>query len=187
MLRYLAGTLLFISTAPALALDAEKVEMLADNIEMTKLFEADQDARKSTRGVDWDKLNKEDAERRVAIQKLLDEHKLHTGNDYYHAAFIFQHGGKPEHYLKAHALAIIATEKGRQKASWIAAATLDRYLQAIGQKQIYGTQYSKGSEKPWTQEPYDRTVINDTMREAMGVPVQAKQDERLKILQAANP
>jgi len=36
---------------------------------------------------------------------------------------------------------LVAAAKGDQGAAWIAAATLDRYLQSVRQPQIYGTQF----------------------------------------------
>jgi len=75
---------------------------------------------------------------------------------------------------------VTAVAKGNSKASWIAAATLDRYLQRIGQPQIYGTQFLHNAGKPWTQEPYKRSLLPDALREATGVPSLAKQQEQLR-------
>jgi hypothetical protein len=66
-------------------------------------------------------------------------------------------------------------------AIWIAAATLDRYLQNIGQKQIFGTQFlthSQNDPEGWTQEPYDRTLISDALWDQLGVPAQKVQEEQ---------
>ena len=95
---------------------------------------------------------------------------------------MFQHGDLPEDCLKAHALAVVAAARGKPEAAWIAAATLDRYLQRIGQPQIYGTQYLKRDDKDWTQEPYRRELLSDALREATGVPPIPKQEERLKAM-----
>jgi hypothetical protein len=101
---------------------------------------------------------KADAARREQTRRLLEAGALHSGEDYRHAAFVFQHGDSPADYLLAHALAMVAVTKGEATAIWIAAATLDRYLQTIGQKQIFGTQFlthSQNGREVWTQEPYD--------------------------------
>jgi|GEM_PF-3816152 len=58
-------------------------------------------------------------------------------------------------------------------ASSIAAATLDRYLQSIGQKRIYGTRFGRKGNAPITQEPHDRALIPGSLRTALCVPVQA--------------
>jgi hypothetical protein len=147
------------------------------NAEMTRLFDDDQAARKSPH-IDWDVVAPQDAARRVRTRALLDAGALHSADDYWHAAFLFQHGDKPQDYLLAHGLAIIAAAKGRRDAPWIAAATLDRYLQSIGQKQVYGTQFGMRPGVPTTQEPYDRSIISDAMRLATGVPSQAYQEQQ---------
>lgn len=71
------------------------------------------------------------------------------------------------------------TSRGNNDAAWIAAATLDRYLQNIGQKQIYVTKYLNKAETGPTMEPYNQTLVPDALREALGVPVQKQQQERL--------
>jgi hypothetical protein len=148
------------------------------NSEMTALFDADQAARADRAHIDWAKVAADDAARRARTRALLEAHALQSGDDFWHAAFIFQHGDRPADYLLAHSLAIIAAARGRADATWIAAATLDRYLQAIGQKQIYGTQYQTRDGQKATQEPYDRTLVSDALRAAMRVPSQAEQEKR---------
>lgn len=147
------------------------------NAEMTRLYDEDQAARQSAH-IDWSVVSPQDAARRVRTKALLDAGALHSADDYYHAAFLFQHGNKPQDYLLAHVLAIIAAAKGQHEATWIAAATLDRYLQSIGQKQVFGTQYLTKPGQPVTQEPYDRTVLSDALRMATGVPPQAAQEQQ---------
>jgi hypothetical protein len=149
---------------------------LPSNPEMAAIFKADQDARSDLVNVDWNKVAADDAERRRRTKALLDGGKLSSGEDFWHAAFIFQHGNTPDDYLLAHTLAVVAVARGRTNATWIASATLDRYLQAIGRKQVFGTQYSTKPGEPTTQEPYDRTLISDSLREALRVPSQAQQE-----------
>jgi len=125
-------------------------------------------------------INRTDADRRAATRKLLSSGLLHTGRDYKEAAFVFQHGDSPADYLLAHTLAMIAVSKGDAMAIWIASATLDRYLQKIGQKQIFGAQFLSSSQTGWTQNPYDRDLISDELRQQLGVPSQASQELQLK-------
>lgn len=153
-----------------------------DNPEMKSLFEEDQGVRQSPQ-IDWKQVARADAERREQTRKLLASGALHTGIDYEKAAFIFQHGDSSDDYLLAHTLAMVAVSKGDSSAIWIATATLDRYLQKIGQKQIFGTQYLAGQDRKWTQEPYDRSLISDDLRRQMGVPNQASQAKQLKSYQ----
>lgn len=179
---FVALALLIAAPAPALA---QTTPQTGDNAEMTALFTADQAVRESAKPEQYadrafvTKMIADDAARRAATRRLLDAGQLTTADDYYHAAFLFQHGSTPPDYLLAHTLAIAATAKGHKEAAWIAAATLDRYLQSSGQKQIYGTQYRSAKDTGPTMEPYDRTLVPDALRTALGVPDQAAQEVRL--------
>lgn len=157
------------------------------NAAMTAIFEADQKAREDWAHADAGAVATGDAARREQVKTLLAAGALHSGEDFYHAAFVFQHGMEPDDYLLAHALAVIAAERGRRGAAWIAAATLDRYLHAIGKPQIYGTQYTFGQKatgedakgrRALSQEPYNRTLLSDPLRVATGVPPLADQKAR---------
>jgi hypothetical protein len=140
---------------------------------------------------DWQQMSKRDEERRKLTHSLMEQGKLQTGEDFYDAAFIFQHGQSPDDYLLAHVLAVEAIAHGEHSAIWISAATLDRYLQSLGQKQIFGTQYSDGKyafylqhrndknldaemqafdASKWTLEPYDETLLPNTIRQDFCVP-----------------
>jgi hypothetical protein len=133
---------------------------------------------------DWEKIGKSDAERRTRTRALLDTGALHAAADYRKAAFVFQHGDKPDDYLLAHTLALVAVTKGDQGASWIAAASLDRYLHAIHQPQIYGTQFvSPDPSAPMSQGAYNSALVPDALRTELGVPVMAAQVEQMKRLQ----
>jgi len=151
------------------------------NPEMKQIFEADQRDRQPGVGkIDWAVVDKADAVRREATRKLLVNGKLHTGEDFERAAFVFQHGETPDDYLLAHTLAMVAVAKGHRGALWIEAATLDRYLNFVHQPQIYGTQFFFKPNEPTTQEPYNRTLIPDSLRLDLGVPSQAAQEEQRK-------
>jgi hypothetical protein len=150
--------------------------------EMKAIYDEDQQARLAQH-IDGQVLNRTDAERRERTRKLLGVGALHTGKDYEEAAFVFQHGDSSQDYLLAHTLAMVAVSKGDATAIWIAAATLDRYLQKVGQKQIFGTRFSTDPNGNWTQEPYDRELVSDAFRQQLGVPPQALQSEQLKIYQ----
>jgi len=104
---------------------------------------------------------------------------LKTAQDFHDAAFIFQHSVQTDQYpptavasdyLLAHVLASVAVAKGDSKSLWISAASLDRYLQLIGQAQVFGTQYQSQDDHPYTQEPYNRTLIPDALRSVFCVP-----------------
>jgi hypothetical protein len=152
-------------------------------------------------------VNSRDALRRVEAKSLLAAGALTTAQDFHDAAFIFQHGHDPDDYLLAHILAIDAIVKGDTSSKWLAAATLDRYLQAIGQKQVFGTQYLSKSysyslqhkndpsalkspethEEVETQDPYDRDLVPDSLRGEFCVPAQAAQVSNLNEMNAGMP
>jgi hypothetical protein len=150
--------------------------------EMKSIFAEDQRVRMAS-NIDWKTVSRTDQERRDQTRQLLATGALHTGKDYEEAAFVFQHGDKAEDYLLAHTLAMVAVSKGDSTALWIAAATLDRYLEKIGQKQVFGTQFSSDAQGHWTQEPYDRDLVSDALRQQLAVPTQALQSEQLKAYQ----
>jgi hypothetical protein len=149
--------------------------------EMKQIFERDQKDRQAPpRKINWEVVDETDAQRREATRKLLADGKLHTGEDFERAAFVFQHGSSPDDYLVAHTLAMVAVARGQSSAIWISAATLDRYLNSIHQPQIYGTQFLTPNNAPVTQEPYNRTLISDALRRQLGVPSLAAQQEQKK-------
>lgn len=152
------------------------------NPAMKAIFDEDQRVRTEEK-IDWQTVSRSDAERRQQTRKLLADGALHTAKDYEEAAFVFQHGDSPQDYLLAHTLAMVAVSKGDPTAIWIAAATLDRYLEKIGQKQIFGTQTATDAQGHWTQEPYDRELVSDALRQQLGVPPQSIQTEQLKAYQ----
>jgi len=149
----------------------------ANNPELEKLYNEDQADR--TGGHMAAGADERDAGRRKQVLALIDAGKVQTGDDYFHAAMVFQHGQGSADILRAHQLAVLAAAKGSKGAIWLTAATLDRYLQRIGQPQIFGTQYQRQQNQPWTMEPYDRSM-SDAMRAQFNVPPLAKQEEQLK-------
>lgn len=158
----------------------------ASNPEMKQIFDEDQKVRQvGSFKIDWAVVKKTDAARREATMKLINSGALHSGEDFTWAAFVFQHGDTSNDYLLAHTLAMVGMRKGYSDAIWIAAATLDRYLQMIHQPQIYGTQFMTPKGAPTTQEPYDRTLISDALRRQLDVPALAAQEKQRKQYDAA--
>lgn len=157
---------------------------IADNPRMAAIFEADQADRRETADTDWQAVNRRDLERLSETEALIAANALVTGQDFLRAAFVFQHGKEPRSYLKAHSIALVAMACGNRDAVWIATAALDRYLQAIGQPQVFGTQFRFPDQAPVTQEPYDRSLIPDTLRRQLGVPPLADQERQRLRMQA---
>ncbi|PUA29403.1 MAG: hypothetical protein B0W54_02095 [Cellvibrio sp. 79] len=137
------------------------------------IFSEDQKDRKimtSGQAYDWESIAYRDEEREKAVRELIEKGKLQTGEDYYHAAMILQHGTSPEDHLLAHDLCVVAISKGEEKAKWLAAASLDRFLIGIGRNQRYGTQFrSDRSFNPPRLVPIDKDVP-DALRIEMNVP-----------------
>lgn len=170
---------------PVVATDWESRSYFLDdtdvsNPEMQQISEQDQkDRQLPFEKIDWAVVSKADAARLAATRQLLAAGKLHTGIDFERASLIFQHSDAPDDYLLAHTLAIVALARGRVGGAWMAAATLDRYLQTMHQPQIYGTQ-TNVQQKPATQEPYNRFLISDSLRRMLNVPSLAAQEELRK-------
>jgi hypothetical protein len=155
-------------------------------VTIKQLFEEDQSDRRGAMSMtpdQWKKIGEHDAERRREAHNMLDSGALKTGEDFEDASVIFQHGDVPQDYLLAHILAMAAMERGDAQARWIAAATLDRYLQAVKQPQVFGTQYKWTEMKPKphgaTQEPYDTAVVSDALRREFCVTSQAGQQKNV--------
>jgi hypothetical protein len=153
---------------------------------------------------DWQKeVPKRDETRREQARTLLSQ-PGRSGEDYYYAAFIFQHGQKADDYLFAHILATESMALGYGRAKWITAATLDRYLQQIGQKQVFGTQYQgenlayylqhqhdsdavekfKALTDRQTLEPYASQIVPDSIRSEFCVPPLGVQQKHIADVKA---
>jgi hypothetical protein len=157
----------FICFMPGLATAEESSKALS------VIFADDQKDRKtiaSGQAYDWESIAYRDEEREQAVRELIKMKKLTTGEDFYHAAMILQHGTSPDDYLLAHDLSVIAISKGEDNAKWLAAASLDRFLIGIGRSQRYGTQFrSDRSFNPPRLAPID-SEVPDALRVEMNVP-----------------
>lgn len=180
-----ASAVLFMAAQPGAAARPPSQPAESGNGEIAALFAADQaDRTPGGAGIDWTVVAPRDLARQARARALLQAGALRTAEDFYRAAFIFQHGTTADDYLMAHALAVAATARGHPEAPWIAAASLDRYLQKIGQPQIYGTQYNTPNRQSTTQEPYNRTLVPDALRQVLGVDTQAEQEVNRREIEA---
>ncbi len=158
-----------------------------DHPEMAKIYEADQKDRSGgPEAIDWTLVGPRDAARRQRVRTLLEQGALRTGKDYERAAFVFQHGDTSDEILLAHVLAVTALGRGNLQARWIAAASLDRYLQRLKQPQVFGTQFTRpdaaqGGE--WSLEPYNRQLLPASLLEANCIPDREHQKEMLAAIQ----
>ena len=149
-------------------------------------------------------VNTRDAMRRSELRKLLAIGAIRSAQDFHDAAYILQHSQEADDYLLAHILAVEAIIKGDVSSKWISAATLDRYLQSMGKSQVFGTQYSDkkylymiqhkndpnvmrnpaAQGKGMTQEPYNRVLVPDALRNDFCVPNLETQNINLKEFEA---
>lgn len=183
MKRILMATVMVMALAtPVLSQDPAPV---SDNPEMAAILAADQVVRQDLDAVLAGgregalRIHAADAVRRQQVRALLEAGALRTATDFYSAALVFQHGDTPEDYLMAHTLAVAALGEGSTESPWLAAATLDRYLQAVGQPQIYGTQtMMRRGEQP-TRETFNYALIPDSIRRVLAVSTRAAEEARL--------
>ena len=179
-LLMMTGFILALAT-PAWSQDAAPVE---DNPEMAAILAADQAVRQDLAAVLAGgregalRIHAADAVRRQQVRVLLDADALRTATDLYSAALVFQHGDTAEDYLLAHTLAVAALGEGSTESPWLAAATLDRYLQKVGQPQIYGTQTMMRRGEPPTREPFDHALVPASIRSVVGVSTRAAEEAR---------
>lgn len=148
-----------------------------DNPELTRIYEADQAERANARKPGPDTALR-DGDRLKRVAALLDAGEVRTGDDFFHAAQVFNHGVTPDDYLRSHVLAVLAASKGTSAAMFLSAAALDRYLRSIGRPQVFGTQLTRQDGKA-TNEPFDRSM-SDGLRTAFGVPSLSEQESRLR-------
>jgi hypothetical protein len=142
--------------------------------EIRALRDADQADRKFTSLPSPDELKgmvERDKERRAKVRELLNEDKLVTPEDFDNAALIFQHGETTDDYLTAHELSIIAVMQGRFNS--LPALSEDRFLDKIGRKQRFGTQFGMGKNNKLISHPVDGgqpTSVTDALRADFLVP-----------------
>ena len=163
--------------SPASAAESPTIPNLPDvDPELLRLVVADQ----WDRGMDMfsgrqvkvpepmdERVAERDAKRQADARRLLAEGRIRSGREHQFAALLFQHSDTTADLRLAHVLAATAVFKGQVEARWLAAATTDRYLWHLGQPQIFGTQFKRGPEAPdWTNEPYDRDALSDSVRAA---------------------
>src|SRR5690242_4678221 len=92
------------------------------NAELHALFEEDRADAQHFRGAEAFLASQA---RRGRVETLLAAGQVRAADDYFHAAFIFQHGERLEHWAQAHLLARTAAERGQPRARYLAAAAQD--------------------------------------------------------------
>ncbi len=145
-----------------------------DNLKLEELYLADQGDRSkvydSPAGLK--DLEQRDAMRRALVGEMISRGEVSTPNDLYHAAVILLHGGEPTQFLTAHRFACMAAINGHRPSRWLMAATLDRFLMAVGQPQVYGTQFEhdRQSNQYQLRLPIDDAQILSFEKKFFNVP-----------------
>ncbi len=145
-----------------------------DNLKLKELFDDDQTDREKVfeTKAEVDKLKERDTARRKRLSVMMELGEVKTKNDLYHTAVIFQHGDSPSDFLSAHRFAALAAILGHRTARWLMASSLDRYLMAVAQGQVYGTQFEfNGTEKRYQLKlPVQDPMILSFEKGMLGIP-----------------
>lgn len=143
-----------------------------DNPELKRLHDDDQADRTPPKGkeIDWAIVGPRDKSRLKRVKELLARNLLQTGNDYYRAALVLQHGEEPEDFLLSHEFCVIAMAKGKndEDTRWLAASSEDRFLMNIGRPQRFATQFRSEGNGP-IQLYHVGPGVTDEMRRIMGL------------------
>ena len=157
---------------------------VSDNEKLRELFEADQSDRKAWgTSLNGSQIVEHDMARQRAVLEIMQQGRLATGNDYFHAAMVFQHSNSADDNALAYGLAVIAAriDPSIKLAKWLSAAAWDRTLMRRNKPQWYGTQFVKNFETgKWELYKIDETAVSDQDRERTGVPPLSKQREKEK-------
>ncbi|AZQ43591.1 hypothetical protein [Nonlabens ponticola] len=185
ILTFLSITLFASCKSEQEKTEPEQEELVNDNVELAKIYENDQSDR-MTDNINWPEVTRRDSLREVRVYEMLDSNLVVTSKDHYHAAMVFQHGGDSTAYKMAMNLMERSVELDSTANKWLLAAATDRYLQSVNKPQIYGTQYFKMGDEPWTMEPMDTTVITDEVRKQFNVETLAEQRQQLAEMNSEN-
>jgi hypothetical protein len=179
---------LSIATSSAWGTQDEHVKSAtAFNQELERMYSEDQSDRSPQNGssIDWKVVKPRDEVRHRRVIEMIASGELKSGKDFFHAAMILQHGDGPDDFLLSHELCVTAVfahsdESGDwvRGAKWLAAASEDRFLESIGRKQRFGTQYKTIDPDPqWHLDPVEEGVT-DAIRQSWNVPPLSEEKKR---------
>jgi len=121
-------------------------------------------------------MRQRDADRRARAAAILRDDPPSDPIDWYHAAWLFNHGDTPEDAESAHRLAARAVDGGYRPARWLSAAAYDRWCMYSGKPQRFGTQIVPDGRgyRVWDTDP----MVTDAERATYDVPSLAEQRRR---------
>jgi hypothetical protein len=114
-----------------------------------------------------------DLQCRARVTEIIATDDSLSAEDYYHAAWIMNHGDTTADAENAHRLALRSSELGHRPARWLAAASYDRWQMYQGKPQKYGTNYIYDGKKDRLWDVDSSTT--DEERAAWDVPPLAEQ------------
>jgi len=183
-MRWIAGLVVLITAAWLIAADDAVPTPPADNPLLRRLFEDDQKDRQ-TGSIDTETV-KRDRHRREAVLKELRSGQLRTASDYYHAAFVFQHGESADEIRLAFSLAWTSAQMDspiKKRALWLSAAAWDRILMRLKKPQWYGTQYvADDADSEFRLYEIDEEAVTDEERTRFQVPVLSDAKKQVELL-----
>jgi hypothetical protein len=146
------------------------------NTELLSLYEADRQERVNqprANTPEYQAMRARDLKRRQLVMKWVAAGQLYDAEDFYHAAWIMNHGDTAGDARQAHLLALRSSEFGWRPARWLAAASFDRWQMYQGKPQKYGTNYlfDGRRDRLWDVDP----STTDAERAAWDVPPLAEQ------------
>lgn len=146
------------------------------NEELLALYKADRyehanQAKLNT--PEYKAMRARDLERRQRVLEMAAANELQSAEDYFHAAWIMNHGDTPADAEHAHQFALHSSEMGHRPARWLAAASYDRWQMYQGKPQKYGTNYvyDGQGDRLWDVDP----MTTDAERAEWDVPALAEQ------------
>ena len=162
--------------------------VVVSNEGLSRAEAADQaDRRPGPNGIDWSRITPRDQGRRRAVMQWLARGEIRTGQDYFNAAVIMQHGDSVKDARMALAFATLAAQldPARVEARQMTAMSWDRLLEDQGQPQWYGTQFVRSaSSGAWQLYPVQPGAISEQQRTALALPSLAEDRAHLEAINA---
>ncbi len=110
-----------------------------------------------------------DRDRRKRVSEIFAEGCFDSADDFFHAAIVFQHGDKPEHYMTAFLWFKESSKLGRAAGKRMSALAIDRYLVSKTNKQLFGSQASiVPGETCWCLQSVEETFPDRVRMEYLG-------------------
>ena len=147
--------------------------------ELAALYEADRRDHATPRmagTIEYAEMRRRDAGRRARAAAILRDELPTDPADWYHAAWLFNHGDTAADAETAFRLAERAAASGHAPARWLSAAAYDRWCMYSGRPQKFGTQIVPDGRgyRLWDTD----TGVTDAERAAHDVPPLAEQLRR---------